>query len=112
MTSRPALRRVLREAADGGQVSRNAVEVLGRLTDELIVRMADRAVRISVEAGARRVDVEDVLQAWRESIIITDDDDDDGGGPQIACDSPIHASLAPRSHADNPAAIYNENSIL
>lgn len=96
MTSRSALRRLLKEAAEGVQVSKDAIEVLGRLNEELLEEVAERAAEIREEAEAGRVDVEDVLQAWRERVNTREDYHNDDGGPRLHVGRQTHASLAPR----------------
>jgi hypothetical protein len=91
-------------------VSKDAVEILGRLSDELIVHIAERAVELSIEVGAKRVDVEDVLQAWMEKVIIKEDVSTDDGGPRLHVGCQTHVSLAPRP-LPKTAPIYRPKTL-
>ena len=105
MISLSVLRRLLRWAARCGQVSRGAPKVLQQLNDELLEDVATRAAELAEDG---RIDVPDVVVAWRERVFMTDDNAAHGEGPQTAFLSPTICFSGPSS-TDSRELIYTGN---
>ena len=102
------LRRLLRYAARRGQVAKGTPTILRQLNDELLEDVATRAAEHAKEG---RINVEDVIAAWRERVIMTNDHDAPDGGPPLAFGSPIQCFSGPSS-TDNPTYKYPDNPLL